>query len=71
MSRRRPATSISTKGAERKSGGIRGRRLDLPQEVCLVWWCGGIATEGVVRRPDRQAEVSSGRSTRQRGRPKR
>ena len=37
--------------------GVRGRLWGLPQEICIAS-CG---TEGVVRRPDPDAEVSRGR----------
>src|SRR5919197_3097908 len=39
---------------------VRGRRLELPQEICPVS-CN--ATEGAERRPDRRAEVSRGHSS--------
>ena len=38
--------------------GVRGRRQGLPQEICAV----SIGTEGAARLPDRDAEVSRGRS---------
>jgi hypothetical protein len=37
---------------------VRGKLLDLPQEICPT----SLGTEGVVRPPDRRAEVSRGRS---------
>ena len=42
--------------------GVRGRLRDLPREICTVSCRKTGRTEAAARRPDRDAEVSSGRS---------
>ena len=42
--------------------GVRGRLRDLPREICAVSSRKTGRTEAAARRPDRDAEVSRGRS---------
>ena len=42
--------------------GVRGRLRDLPREICAVSSRETGRTEAAARRPDRDAEVSRGRS---------